>query len=289
MPEDSRKGPSRPIVPMERGVAGVIYRHDASRLSAVEIARRGILKRINSRQVGVGDRLPAERTLAQELGVSRTTLREALDAIERAGIVRRAPGRGGGTVVTGGAKVERDPLEIAGVPAYVRRQGFTAGTRVIATSTVHADEELASALGITVGALVFEVVRVRLADGAPLSLEYARMSADVFPGLLELPLVGSIYELMHEHYGVTLTNSVEQIEIVLASPMEARVLGIPRNAPLFSVERTSYGADGTPLEASHDLFRGDRTRIIVRTDEARAHPTASRTGTHVFEVIAAGT
>src|SRR5215210_5360253 len=148
---------------------------------------------------GPGERLGAERELAERLGVSRSTVRAALADLERSGAIRRARGRGGGIFIAD-RKVERDLTSLAGLPAYLRRQGFRSDARVLSTATVEADAETAAALGLDGGDLVLEVVRVRLADQAPISLERALFPADRFPGLLDRSLAGSIYELLEGEY-----------------------------------------------------------------------------------------
>jgi len=231
---------------------------------AGEDAKRRLLDQIRTGALKPGAKLGGERDLARALGVSRATLRQALASMERAGFVRRIPGRGGGTFV-GHTKVDRDLSFIVGVPALLRRQGITAGTRVVSTALVRADEATADALRLPADAYVLDVVRIRLADGVPISLEHARLPAHRFPGLLELPLGGSLYELLELHYGVQPHEAVEHIEVVLASRDEAAILDVADAAPLLSITRTTCAADGEPFEHSHDLFRADRTTITVRT------------------------
>jgi GntR family transcriptional regulator len=235
--------------------------------SAVEGARRRLLEQIRGGDLHPGERLGAERDLAATLGVSRSTVRQALDWLERVGVVRRVPGRGGGTFV-GHRKVERDLSRIVGVPALLRQQGMTAGTRVVSTALVAAEESVAAALELPRDRLVFDVVRIRLADGSPISLEHVWLPAERFPGLLELPMGGSLYELLAEHYAATPEEAVERIEVVSAEADEARILDLPAGAPLLSITRTARDARGVAFEHSHDLFRADRTTITVRTRSA---------------------
>lgn len=212
---------------------------------------------------GPGERLGAERELAARLGVSRSTLRSALDALETAGAVRRVRGRSGGIFVAE-RRVERDLTSLTSLPAYLRRQGFQSGARVLSTATVGADAETAAALDVPEGALVLEVVRVRLADEQPISLERARFPADRFPGLLDRSLSGSLYELLEAGYGLHPSEAEERVEVVGATAAEARVLEVRAGAPLVAIARTAWSADGRPFERSHDLFRADRVRIVVR-------------------------
>ena len=223
---------------------------------------------------GPGERLGAERELAARLGVSRSTLRAALDALETAGVVHRVRGRSGGIFVSE-RRVERDLTSLTSLPAYMRRQGFQSGARVLSTATVGADAETAAALGVPEGALVLEVVRVRLADEQPISLERARFPADRFPGLLDRSLSGSLYELLESGYGLRPSEAEERVEVVGATAAEARVLEVRAGAPLVSIARTAWSEDGRPFERSNDLFRADRVRIVVRVRTRNPHTLGS--------------
>ena len=226
--------------------------------------RRLLLERIAMGALLPGQKLGAERDLSLEFAVSRSSLRQALASLEADGTVRRIPGRGGGTFVSGG-KVVRDLSRIVGVPALLRDQGFTAGTRVLSASVVAADGPTSKALMISADAFICEVIRIRLADGSPISLENARLAAERFPGLLELPLGGSLYELLQSEYNVEAVEAEERIEVVFATEDEGLILGVATSSPLLSITRTSFDSSGMPIEHSHDLFRADRTRITVRT------------------------
>jgi GntR family transcriptional regulator len=229
-----------------------------------------------------GERLGAERELAERLGISRSTVRAALADLERSGIVRRSRGRGGGIFVAE-RKVERDLSSLAGLPAYLRRQGFESDARVLSTATVEADPETGAALGLARGELVLEVVRVRLADREPISLERAFFPAERFPGLLDRSLSGSLYELLQTDYELVPGEAQERIEVVAAGTAEARLLGVRRDAPLLAVARTAWDADGRAFERSHDLFRADRARIVVRATAAPAAPTLVGAAIHVTD------
>ena len=245
-------------------------------------ARDRLLAGLEAGRPGPGERLGAERELAQRLGVSRSTVRAALADLERSGFVRRTRGRGGGIFVAE-RKVERDLTSLAGLPAYLRRQGFEADARVLSTATVGADADAAAALGLTQQDLVLEVVRVRLADGDPISLERALFPAERFPDLLDRSLSGSLYELLESRYGVVPGEAEERIEVVAAGAAEARLLGLRRGAPLLAVARTAWDADGSAFERSHDLFRADRARIVVRARAAPAAPRLVGAAIHVHE------
>ena len=238
---------------------------------AAEEVRRRLLEEISRSRVAAGARLGGERDLARLFGVSRSTMRQALAELEVEGVVRRVPGRGGGTFVRQ-QKVERDLSHVVGVPALLKAQGMTAGSRIVSTGLTLADEPTAAALGLGPEDYVFDVVRIRLADGTPISLEHVRLPAAFFPGLLDLPLGGSLYELLEERYGTAPGEAVEHIEVTAAAEDEAGILAVQPGAPLLSITRTTKDAAGRVFEYSHDLFRADRTVITVRT------PAPPRTG-----------
>jgi GntR family transcriptional regulator len=213
-------------------------------------------------ELTAGDRLPPERQLADELGVSRMTLRQALAALESRGLVTRAAGRRGGTFVAS-PKVERDVSAFAGLSEQLRRQNVTAGARVLSAAEVPAGGAVAEALELEAGDPVGEIVRVRLADREPLALERSSFPLARFPGLLEHDLTGSLYAVLAERYGEAPTHAVERLEPVLAGDAEAEALEVAPGAPLMLVERTAYAAGSEPVEFARDLFRGDRTRIVA--------------------------
>jgi GntR family transcriptional regulator len=204
-----------------------------------------------------GTRLPPERELARRLRVARMTVRHALDTLERRGLVARHVGRGGGTFVA------EPKLELAGLAALsnqLRERGLTAGARILSA------RELAVGPPELGGEPTYEIVRVRLADGEPLALERMWFPVDAFPGLIDHPLEGSLYELMRERYGGAPASVTERVEPSLASTEEAVALEAAPGAAVLRVERTAHSASGQTLEYSKDVFRGDRVRVVWTTE-----------------------
>ena len=191
-------------------------------------------------------------------------MRQALAALEEAGLVRRVPGRGGGTFVSH-AKVERDLSAIQSVPGLLLSQGYDAGSKVVGTQLMLAPERVRTALGLGSADLVVAVTRIRLADGRPISIDHAYFPAERVPGLLDQALGGSLYELLEDEYGIVPADVEGRVGVVPATDEEAALLGIAPDAPLLLVRRIARDADGRPFEYSKDLFRGDRTCIRMRT------------------------
>jgi GntR family transcriptional regulator len=249
---------------------GSVIRIESSRTIRDSVAER-IQELITGGDLGEDGRLPTERELAAQLSVSRTTVRQVLDRLEHDGVVHRKRGRRGGTFVNR-PRVDIDFSYLAGIPAYLRAQGFRPGAHVVSARMVPADETTATALKIKPGTPIYDVVRIRFADEVRISLENARIPVMLAPDLLAQPLDNSIYDLLTDHYGVTCAKAIERMVAVLANPEQSDLLGIKVGDPLMAIERVAFDPDDKPVEYSSDLFVGDRTTVI-----AWAHGTVKKT------------
>src|SRR5215467_6677435 len=209
---------------------------------------------IGAGRLAPGDRMPSEQDLAAWFGVSRMTLRQALAKLARRGLVTRTVGRRGGTFVAE-RKLEQDRTTLAGFSEQLRRHGMQPGARVLFATQRPAGPVAAAALELPEGDPVHEVRRVRLGDGRPIVLEQSLFPAALFPGLLE------------GRYGQRPHRARESLEPVTAGVREAEALEVAEGAPLMLVERVAYAQTGQPVEFARDLFRGDRTRIVMWTSE----------------------
>lgn len=212
-----------------------------------------------------GDRLGAERDLAERFGVGRWIVRRALEQLEAEGMVLRTTnGRSGGVFVAP-AKVTRNLDEFVGLPTYVQAQGMVAGTIVLGTQTVPADDMLSEKMSVALDTWLYRIDRLRLADELPLSLETAWLPTDAFPGLLNESLVGSIYDLLESKYAMERGEAVETITATAATRQQAAALQLHVGAPLLAVDRVGRTIEGTVFEYSRDLYRAERVAILVHT------------------------
>lgn len=205
-------------------------------------------------ELGEGGVLPTERELAERYGVARETLRLALRELLLEGRLRR---RGRGTVVAG-PKIEQ-PLSLSSYTEGVRRQGRLPGRSLIGLERFAAEQRVAEELGLSVGAEVWHLERVLLADEERVGLEstYApvallpRLDRDFDPG-------SSFYGYAREAAGLAAGGGRERIETVLATPREALLIGTPPALPMLLLHRSSWDADGRVFERVRTLYRGDR-------------------------------
>ena len=212
-----------------------------------------------------GDRLPTERDLSAHLGVSRMTLRQALASLEQRGLVLRTMGRRGGTYVGSPRVIECDLASVNGFSEQMRKAGIAPGALVVEAGGVGAPRDVAIALGLALRAPTWRVVRVRSADGEPVALEESWFPGKLLSGFLDHDLTTSLYELLGDLYGRHPVRLRESLQPVLAAHREADLLGVSIGAPLMLVERTALDASGVPVEFARDLFRADRTRLVLWT------------------------
>lgn len=210
-----------------------------------------------------GERLGSERELAERLGTSRAVLRLALDGLAADGVIRRSMGRTGGVLLDDG-RIERNLNTIQGVPMMLRQQGFEPSTELLHSGISMASPAERRNLGLADSENVLRIIRLRLADGVPWSLDSSVLPASLFPGLLSGDLTGSLYALMEQRYRVRPAEADETFDTVLADEEQAGLLRVSAGAPLIQIWRVTRGQDDTAIEFAHDHFRADRTRIHLR-------------------------
>ena len=217
---------------------------------------------VEQRLLVPGDKLPAERQLASALGVSRMTLRQALGALENHGLVIRVVGAKGGTFIA----VPRPSVELTsldGLSSRLLQAVHPMPAHIISAATVAARPSVAEALQLRPDAPVYQVVRLRRAEGGPVAIERSSFPAVLLPGFLTLDLTGSLYDLLDEHYGRRPMTAEEELVPIMPERDDARLLEIDSRRPALRIRRTAFADDATPIEYSEDLFRGDRLRLTV--------------------------
>ena len=127
-----------------------------------------------------GDRLPPERQLCQDFGVSRATLRQALGELEERGLISRHQGRG--TFVTR-PRVQLPIVGVFSIRDAMEAHGMTMTTRVLNVAVIDASRQLAADLGCLPGEPIVYIERLRIGDGEPMVLDTAHLRAELFPGL----------------------------------------------------------------------------------------------------------
>ena len=227
-------------------------------MSKQEETRDRVLDLIES--LAVGQPIPAERQLAVDLGVSRLTVRAALDDLVRDGHLDRR--HGSGTYVTE-PKIAQ-PLTLTSFSDDMRRRGMKPGSRTLELTTTLAGARLAHRLGVSPEARLIRVKRLRLADSQPMAMEVLHVPEALVPGLTRADFEDhSFYELLSERYGIIIATGTQSIEPTVTSEEESEVLGVPLHTPAFLFERTTVSESGRIVEFVRSIYRGDRYRLVA--------------------------
>jgi DNA-binding GntR family transcriptional regulator len=208
---------------------------------------------IESGEMPVGGRLENEVELAERLGVSRPTLRRAVQyLVERGVLVRK---RGVGTQIVH-PKVRR-PVELTSLYDDLTKSGQAPRTEVRTLRVGPAPDHVAQALGLHENAKVTWVERLRLADGEPLAIRHNAVPVELLPlSRADLEEHG-LYELLRAAgYAPRMASQVVGARV--ATTTEARVLGDVTGAPLLTMTRTAWDAAGQAVEYGSHIYRASR-------------------------------
>src|SRR5215217_8057389 len=219
-----------------------------------------LAERIRAGILRPGDRIPPERELADQMQVSRMTVRQALGRLADRGLLVREQGRG--TFVSE-TKLIQSLSRLSGFYDQMISQGIQPTSRLLTGEQVLASAAVAQLLDLRIGEPLYKVVRLRLGGGIPLALETSFFPVRLVPGLLEQDLErNSIYRLM-EHYDARPVRATQSLEPVPARDLEAEALEVPPGSPLMLVERIAWDAQDRPVEYAKDIYRGDRSRFVA--------------------------
>jgi len=242
------------------------------------LTRQRVLELID--QLQVGQAIPSERRLSSDLGISRLTVRAALDDLVRDGYLERR--HGSGTFVSE-PKIAQQ-LTLTSFSEDMRRRGMVACSRTIELRETHAGAAVGRALNVSPDSRVVLIRRLRLADGEPMALETLHVPAAIVPGLTREQLEdSSFYELLEREYGVVIGTGMQSIEPTVTNEEESELLGVPLHSPAFLFERTSRTEDGATVEFVRSLYRGDRYRLVAELSQRRDRPASAQPALVVAE------
>jgi GntR family transcriptional regulator len=224
--------------------------------------QRSLLDQIRSGTLKGGDPVPSEQEIAERLGVSRMTARQALKSLRDIGVTYTERGRG--TFVSAN-KLEKNIRQVLSFTEEMATRGLRATSKLLSFETVEASEEIAAALLIPKSETLIKLQRIRLADTSPMGIECSYLPRRLCPDLLQIfDPTASLYKVLSERYGIRMVVADEVVEAALVSAREARILQIPKRSPVFMFTRVSRVQSGQPVEYVKSTYRADRYKITHR-------------------------
>lgn len=213
-----------------------------------------MLRKISTRQWKPGQRIPSEMELCEMYGVSRITVRKAIEDMVRSGHLTRH--RGKGTFVQLGV-IENKLSKFYSFSEALKSKGLNEVAEVLAFDVVSADDTLTETLRLLApNQLVFKVTRLRSVDEVPYGVETSFIPKELLPGLTEgLVAEKGLYNAM-QSLGVTPDRAVETFQAVSMGGLEARLLQQDLQAPVMGIERLTFSGD-IHVEYCRSIIRGD--------------------------------
>ncbi len=201
-----------------------------------------------------GEKLPSESELIKVFKVSRITASAAIQELVQSGLVYRKKGKG--TYVT--------RPRIIGISSFgsftadILQRGMTPSSRVVEFTTVPADQELSTHLGLNVGEYCVKLSRVRFANDEPVAMETTYLPLKLVPGLENEDLEkGSLFSILEKSFGLHPAWSEGIFEASSARPEQAELLKIKAGAPVLFVHRVTLDNNDVPLEWAYSIYRAD--------------------------------
>lgn len=220
---------------------------------------RALSEAIKSGDFRPGARLPAERSLCDQLSVSRVTLRHVLRALESEGLVSSS--RGSGWYVATDV-VGESSNALLSFTELARTRGLTPSAQVISSEVRPATIEEADRLRIAPGTELYDLERLRMLDGVAVAVQRGCLPLALAPELPEMDFThASLYEVLENRYGLSPRRAEYSVQAEGCEQRHADLLGLEEGAPVLVGSWQAFGQDRKPIEIGRVVYRGDRYRF----------------------------
>jgi GntR family transcriptional regulator len=239
--------------------------------------RSAVLSQIVSGAWKAGHQLPTEKQLCSMLGVSRSTVRAAIQSLVRDGLVVRSPGKG--------SFVAARPTTQITVPALgfhrtMTARGHTVRSQILELSILPVTKDLMEVLNLHKNAEILYVHRLRYLNDHPVALARNYVVYDLCRGIEEEDLsTGSLWAALEQRLGRKAAGGIHTFYAVLPTEEEKALLQLPAEIPLLMSAGTNYLEDGTAFERAEVKIPGDCGFLVVRNvTESASFPDSTGVG-----------
>lgn len=225
----------------------------------LQLARQ-LIRQIQSGGLKPGDKIPSERELSESLNVSRITSRQAIESLLKSGLIYREQGRG--TFVA-----ESKMHGIQGFSSFtedIRSRGYQPGSRVVKQELVPVDEKCRQKLKLSQDELVLHLVRLRLADGEPIAIQYTHLPSRICPGLEKEDLENrSLFSVLRDRYFIHPAWTEAEVRASNPTPEEADLLGIGLDEPVLVVDGVTFTESFDMVEVVRTVYNGKSISLYM--------------------------
>lgn len=208
------------------------------------------------------EKLLSEREICEKYDVSRTTVRQAMDELEKEGYIYKIHGKG--TFVAPKKKLNQDLISFYSFTEEMKKLSKKPSSEVIGFEIIEAGSKIGSKLNVSEEDLLYKISRVRKADDIPMIYETTYLPFNKFKNLLKEELVERpMYDVLRDKYGAKLTSAEEYFQPILTNKVQSLYLNIIEGAPSLKIERFTY--DNTEVvEYTVSIARGDKFKYRVK-------------------------
>lgn len=210
---------------------------------------------INAGELVENQKMPTEEEIGELFGVSRITVRQALEVLAQEKYIYKVHGKGS---FVAAKKAGMQLNHLIGFSDEMRNLGMEPSTILVEQTIKTPSESVAAALDIAPTQKVYYLTRLRCADGIPMAVERVQMPFSRFAGIEAYDLNGSLYSLLRDQFGCECVKAMQSIQAGEATAQDARLLKIKTGAPVLCITRTTYSSGDVPVEQVQSIYRGDK-------------------------------
>lgn len=208
-----------------------------------------------------GEMIPSELELQHEFGVSRSTVRKALNILSQKNILMKIPGKG--TFVSDKkSPIETNSKRFLSFTDNVKRSGKKLTTKLIYTKDVDNNEKQCAFFNIQESEKLVKIKRLRYLDGEPFCIESTWLS-EKYSDITNEDLDGSLYQILRKKYDSIPNNGQKTFKITFATQEESFLLDVSRGSALMKINDYVYDQNGAPLHISEQILKGDKFTYAV--------------------------
>ena len=211
----------------------------------------------------IGEKLPSEIELSQMCGVNRNTLRQAISELTAQGLLRKEKGMGTFVAASEPVAMKHKLNRISSFGHELYQAGIQEGTQLLEKGYESPPNHVARSLALGSGSKVIAIRRLRTGDAIPMIYEETYLPIDLFKGILEMNLTGSMYQIFTKAFNIVLARCEQTIRAVNLNEKIARLLGLKKNAAALYMESVTYNDHNIPVEVLCCYFRGDKYTFEV--------------------------
>ncbi|MBY7664663.1 GntR family transcriptional regulator [Staphylococcus agnetis] len=216
---------------------------------------------IESGTYAEGDKLPSERKLCKDFEVSRITVREALELLEKEQFIKREHGKGSFVL---GNQYTQFLNELYSFKDEIEKNGDKASTKMLSIQVISTSPFLQEKMGLKDGDRVYELKRLRLSNDTPLIYEVSYLPVYLCDGLDRFDFNSvSLYETLNQHYNIQITNAYENLVARKLSKKHAVLLNGKEDDSSMYIERFSY-VDNAIIEYTQSITGSNKYKYTVK-------------------------